>query len=112
MFEYFIITDSNFGRPMSYVILSNIQSGSNIGNICRNCLAFNVSEVIIVGRRDFKQKMYSADRGAKKWLRFKNFLTYPEAIAYVKGTYMPSLKKVLDKNYRKFMQVILREVAI
>eukprot|EP01036_Dinobryon_divergens_P034450 gene34450-44513_t len=75
---------SNIHRPISYVILSNIQSGSNIGNICRNCLAFNVSEVIIIGRRDFKQKMYSADRGAKKWLRFKNFLTYPEAVSYVK----------------------------
>ena len=45
-----------------FVIMSNIQSGGNIGHICRNCLAFNVSEVIITGRKNFKTKMLHTTR--------------------------------------------------
>ena len=41
----------------SYIILSNIQSGSNLGSITRNALAFGVSEILVVGRKDFKGKM-------------------------------------------------------
>jgi tRNA G18 (ribose-2'-O)-methylase SpoU len=57
----------------SYLLLSNLQSGSNIGSICRNSLAFGVSEVIIVGRREFTGKMRGADRGAKFKQNFANF---------------------------------------
>mmetsp|Transcript_24297 Transcript_24297/g.34826 ORF Transcript_24297/g.34826 Transcript_24297/m.34826 type:complete len:240 (-) Transcript_24297:234-953(-) len=71
-------------QPACYVILSNIQSGSNIGSICRNCLAFNVSAVVVIGRKDFRQKMRMADRGAKTRLKFLHFLTYEEAIADLK----------------------------
>lgn len=67
-----------------YVILNNLQSGSNIGNICRNCLAFNVSEVIIVGRKDFKQKMRQADRGSKERLQFKHFVKIHDAENYLR----------------------------
>lgn len=48
--------------PKCYVIISNLQSGSNIGSICRNALAFNVHEVIVVGRKGFRDKMRQADR--------------------------------------------------
>jgi tRNA G18 (ribose-2'-O)-methylase SpoU len=57
------ITTKDLELPSSYVILSNIQSGSNIGTICRNCLAFGVEEVLVIGKKDFRGKMRGADRG-------------------------------------------------
>lgn len=71
--------------PRSFIIISNLQSGSNIGSICRNALAFNVHEVIIVGRRDFRSKMRQADRGAKERQKFTHFNSIAEARTYLKG---------------------------
>lgn len=76
---------SRLSTPKSWVILSNLQSGSNIGSICRNCLSFGVSEVIVVGRSNYKGKMRQADRGAKELLKFKVFSNTGEAISYLKG---------------------------
>ena len=70
--------------PKCYVILSNIQSGSNVGSICRNALAFNVDEVIVVGRRNFRDKMRQADRGAKIRQTFVHFNSIAEAHTYLK----------------------------
>ena len=70
-----------------YVILSNLQSGSNIGSICRNALAFNVREVIIVGRKSYKEKMRGADRGAKLKLKFNVFNSIKDATTYLKTSY-------------------------
>ena len=70
--------------PKSFVILSNLQSGSNIGSICRNCLSFGVSEVLIVGRSNYKGKMRLADQGAKEKLKFKVFSSTGEAVSYLK----------------------------
>lgn len=67
-----------------YILLSNLQSGSNIGDICRNALAFNVSEVIIIGRSNYAGKMRGADRGAKRSLKFVEFPSTPLAAAYLK----------------------------
>lgn len=83
------------GQPQNkcYVILNNLQSGSNIGSICRNCLAFGVSEVLVVGRKTFKDKMRGADRGAKLRLNFTNFPTNEAAAAYLRqnGAHRDSL---------------------
>lgn len=68
------------------VILSNIQSGSNIGSICRNALAFNASEVIIVGRNNFEGKMRNADRGARGRLKFTNINSLTEVKDYLLTT--------------------------
>jgi tRNA G18 (ribose-2'-O)-methylase SpoU len=70
--------------PKCYVVLSNIQSGSNVGSICRNALAFNVDEVIVVGRRNFRDKMRQADRGAKVRQKFVHFNSVAEAQTYLK----------------------------
>lgn len=70
-----------------FVILSNIQSGSNIGDICRNSLAFNVSEVLIVGRNSYLEKMRGADRGAKTRLKFSTHLNHTEAREYLLQTH-------------------------
>ena len=70
--------------PSCYVLLNNLQSGSNIGAICRNALAFNVSEVVVVGRPNWNEKMRMADRGAKRLLKFVNFPSSALAAAYLK----------------------------
>ena len=70
--------------PSCYVLLNNLQSGSNIGAICRNALAFNVSEVVVVGRPNWNEKMRKADRGAKRVLRFVNFPSSAAAAVYLK----------------------------
>ena len=72
------------GVPKCYVVISNLQSGSNIGSICRNALAFNVHEVIVVGRKGFRDKMRNADRGAKVYQKFRHFNSIAEAGFYLK----------------------------
>ena len=78
--------DHNPGSPKCYVIISNLQSGSNIGSICRNALAFNVHEVIVIGRKGFRDKMRNADRGAKRKQAFVHFNSILEAATYLKET--------------------------
>ena len=79
-----VITPPQTDTPKCYVVLSNIQSGSNVGSICRNALAFNVDEVIVVGRRNFRDKMRQADRGAKVRQKFVHFNSVAEAQTYLK----------------------------
>jgi tRNA G18 (ribose-2'-O)-methylase SpoU len=67
-----------------FVIISNLQSGSNIGAIFRNSRAFNVHEVIVVGRKNFRDKMRHADRGAKELQAVKHFNSIAEARDYLK----------------------------
>lgn len=78
--------DHNPGSPKCYVIISNLQSGSNIGSICRNALAFNVHEVVVIGRKGFRDKMRNADRGAKRKQSFVHFNSILEAATYLKET--------------------------
>ena len=76
---------SEGSSPKAFLLLSNLQSGANIGSICRNALAFNVSEVVIVGRREVK--MRQADRGARQRLRIVHFLSLSEAADYLRHTH-------------------------
>ena len=76
-------SNSDNKLPELYVILSNQQSGNNIGSICRNALAFNACEVIVVGRNSYIEKMRGSDRGAKSRLKFVNFPTLMEARNYL-----------------------------
>ena len=78
------IIDMNPNCPKCYVVISNLQSGSNIGSICRNSLAFNVHEVIVIGRKGFRDKMRQADRGAKRRQTFVHFNSIVEASTYLK----------------------------
>ena len=71
-------------EPKFFVILNNLQSGSNIGSICRNALAFNASEVILVGKKGVPQ-MRQTDRGARGRLAYKHFFTVREAACYLKA---------------------------
>jgi tRNA G18 (ribose-2'-O)-methylase SpoU len=80
------VSEQDSGLPKCYVIISNLQSGSNIGSICRNALAFNVHEVVVVGRKGFRDKMRNADRGAKRRQTFVHFNSVAEAATYLKET--------------------------
>ena len=63
-----------------YILLSNLQSGSNIGRIVRSASIFGVKEVVIVGQRKFR---LSADHGARFDVSFRHFWTFEEAHAYL-----------------------------
>ena len=41
-------------RNASFVVLANLQSGGNIGRICRSASIFGVAEVLVVGQRKFR----------------------------------------------------------
>ena len=69
-------------RPSCYVVLSNLQSGTNIGRITRNALAFGASEVIVIGKRDIN--MHHGDKGAQRRQTFVHFYTIAEAARYLK----------------------------
>lgn len=93
------------GLPKCYVIISNLQSGSNIGSICRNALAFNVHEVIVVGRKGFRDKMRNADRGAKRRQTFVHFNSVSEAAVYLKEERNCSIVgvEIMDSAVRKVL---------
>lgn len=81
-----LVVTGNGGRK-SFVLLSNLQSGNNIGNVCRNALAFNVHEVLIVGKPNFKEKLRGSDKGAKSRLVFKHFNSISDAASYLRAEY-------------------------
>lgn len=101
-------TGQDSGLPKCYVIISNLQSGSNIGSICRNALAFNVHEVVVVGRKGFRDKMRNADRGAKRRQTFVHFNSVAEAATYLKETRNCSIVgvEILDSAVSFFHQSI------
>ena len=63
-----------------YILLSNLQSGSNIGRIVRSASIFGVHEVVIVGQRKFR---LAADHGARFDVPFRHFYSFDEAKAYL-----------------------------
>lgn len=73
----------NIDLPRSFIVVNNLQSGSNIGSICRNALAFNAQEIVTVGRKGFPS-MHHADKGSRFKMKFTHFLTTKEASVYLK----------------------------
>ena len=63
-----------------YILLSNLQSGSNIGRIVRSASIFGVNEVVIVGQRKFR---LAADHGSRFDVPFRHFYSFDEAKAYL-----------------------------
>lgn len=87
-------------EAQSFVIVQNLQH-SNIGSICRNCLAFNVKEVIVVGLKDANVMNTRAVRrasggslirkaGLNTRIPFKHTESLAEAINYVKSSHPDS----------------------
>lgn len=69
----------------SYVVVHNIAKRHNVGTLARSATAFGVSELILVGRRDFNA---FGSHGSTSHLRFRHFHSLSDARLFLK---VPSL---------------------
>ncbi|KAK4773186.1 hypothetical protein SAY87_028205 [Trapa incisa] len=65
----------------SYVVVHNIAKRHNVGTLTRSATAFGVSELILVGRRDFNS---FGSHGSTSHLRFRHFHSLIEARSFLK----------------------------
>ncbi|KAL3641947.1 hypothetical protein CASFOL_012762 [Castilleja foliolosa] len=65
----------------SYVIVHNIAKRHNVGTLARSATAFGVSELILVGRRDFNS---FGSHGSTSHVRFRHFHSLSLAHSYLK----------------------------
>eukprot|EP00249_Psilotum_nudum_P005172 c18636_g1_i2 orf=37-702(+) len=66
----------------SFMILYNVAKRHNLGTLARSATAFGVSELIIVGRKDFNS---FGSHGASRHLQLRHFFTLSQARLYLKG---------------------------
>ncbi|KAK6913843.1 tRNA/rRNA methyltransferase, SpoU type [Dillenia turbinata] len=69
------------GEYESYVVIHNIAKRHNVGTLARSATAFGVSEVILVGRRDFNA---FGGHGSTSYLRFRHFHSLFDARNFLK----------------------------
>ncbi|KAF7837188.1 tRNA (guanosine(18)-2'-O)-methyltransferase [Senna tora] len=65
----------------SYVVVHNIAKRHNVGTLARSATAFGVSELILVGRRDFNS---FGSHGSTSHLRFRHFHSLQDARHFLK----------------------------
>ncbi|XP_058210878.1 uncharacterized protein LOC131323205 isoform X1 [Rhododendron vialii] len=65
----------------SYVVVHNIAKRHNVGTLARSATAFGVSELILVGRRDFNA---FGSHGSTSHLRFRHFHSLSDARLFLK----------------------------
>ncbi|XVF38609.1 hypothetical protein REPUB_Repub20aG0117100 [Reevesia pubescens] len=65
----------------SYVVVHNIAKRHNVGTLARSATAFGVSEIILVGRRDFNA---FGSHGSTSHLRFRHFHSLNDAHVFLK----------------------------
>ncbi|KAJ4722303.1 tRNA/rRNA methyltransferase [Melia azedarach] len=66
----------------SYVVVHNIAKRHNVGTLARSATAFGVSEMILVGRRDFNA---FGSHGSTSHLNFRHFHSLTEARLFLKS---------------------------
>lgn len=77
------VTPSAAGsRPECYMIVTNVTKSKNVGNLMRSCVAFGVTEMIIVGAN--RIQTFGA-HGTDRFMRVTFFHKPREAISYLKG---------------------------
>ncbi|KAG7996215.1 hypothetical protein I3843_01G147700 [Carya illinoinensis] len=64
-----------------YVVVHNIAKRHNVGTLARSATAFGVSELILVGRRDFNA---FGSHGSTSHLRFRHFHSLSDARQFLK----------------------------
>ncbi|OIW18453.1 hypothetical protein TanjilG_13205 [Lupinus angustifolius] len=64
-----------------YVVVHNIAKRHNVGTLARSATAFGVSELILVGRRDFNS---FGSHGSSSHLRFRHFHSLHDARTFLK----------------------------
>ncbi|KAI3825436.1 hypothetical protein L1987_06923 [Smallanthus sonchifolius] len=65
----------------SYVVIHNIAKRHNVGTLARSATAFGISEVILVGRRDFNA---FGSHGSTCHIRFRHFYSLSDARLFLK----------------------------
>ncbi|KAL8171330.1 hypothetical protein V2J09_023134 [Rumex salicifolius] len=65
----------------SYVVVHNIAKRHNVGTLARSATAFGVTELILVGRRDFNA---FGSHGSTSHVRFRHFHSLLDARNYLK----------------------------
>ncbi|CDU16746.1 RNA methyltransferase [Plasmodium yoelii] len=70
------------GKTKMYVIIYNIGKKKNIGNIVRSCVAFNVSEIFVVGRNK-KETSFFGSMGTHGYIRIRYFSNMIELKEYL-----------------------------
>ncbi|KAJ7955008.1 tRNA/rRNA methyltransferase [Quillaja saponaria] len=65
----------------SYVVVHNIAKRHNVGTLARSATAFGVSELILVGRRDFN---CFGSHGSTSHVRFRHFHSLQDAHLFLK----------------------------
>jgi tRNA G18 (ribose-2'-O)-methylase SpoU len=66
--------------PLLYVIVSNLQSGGNIGNILRSASIFGCHEIIVVGQQRYR---LTGDHGSRFDLPRKHVWSHEDARLYL-----------------------------
>ncbi|XP_024539040.1 uncharacterized protein LOC9653118 isoform X1 [Selaginella moellendorffii] len=69
-------------RMECYVVVHNVAKRHNIGTLARSATAFGVSEMILVGKKDFNS---FGSHGSAHHVRFRHFHSLLEARDYLKG---------------------------
>ena len=65
----------------SVLLVHNVAKRHNLGTLARSATAFGVTEIILVGRKDFNA---FGSHGATLHLQFRHFHTLAEAVKYLK----------------------------
>jgi len=68
-------------RFESFLLVHNVAKRHNLGTLARSATAFGVTEIILVGRKDFNA---FGSHGATLHLQFRHFHTLAEAVKYFK----------------------------
>ncbi|KAL7532169.1 hypothetical protein ACHAXR_010502 [Thalassiosira sp. AJA248-18] len=71
---------NNNDPPSAYVIVSNLQSGSNIGNILRSASIFGCKECIVVGQRRYR---LTGDHGSRFHLPRTHMYSHADVKEYL-----------------------------
>ncbi|MQL76226.1 hypothetical protein Taro_008639 [Colocasia esculenta] len=78
--------------PESLVVVHNVAKRHNVGTMARSATAFGVSEIVLVGRRDFNA---FGSHGSTTHLRFRHFHSLSQARLYLKARPAPSAARNL-----------------
>ncbi|GJP54917.1 hypothetical protein CLOM_g13931 [Closterium sp. NIES-68] len=73
-------SSSHGGLPECYVIVHNVAKRHNIGMLLRSATAFNVHQILVVGRRDFSA---FGSHGAADHVSLKHFNSLTDAKTYL-----------------------------
>lgn len=69
-------------RFESFLLIHNVAKRHNLGTLARSATAFGVTEIILVGRKDFNA---FGSHGATLHLQFRHFHTLADAVKFLKA---------------------------